>query len=216
MKIFDYGDFTDKYRTNKGSVMTVNSPNIFYGKISKILPLEFCHYFTHVLLKQAADTPDQGDTQVPNALSTMGHHIMFDTILERLWPTMESIVGEELLPTYSYARLYSNGDILEKHTDRPSCEISLTIQLGRSHHYSWPIYAGTERFDLSEGDAVIYTGCDVPHWRDICDGPTNYYSGQLFLHYVRKNGPYADHAGDKFTRESVSFIKNRTAEMEVK
>jgi hypothetical protein len=67
---------------------------------------------------------------------------MFETLQERLWPTIEAAVGEELIPTYSYARLYSNGDVLEKHSDRPACEISVTIQLGRSHHYAWPIYMG--------------------------------------------------------------------------
>jgi hypothetical protein len=142
---------------------------------------------------------------------------MFETLLERLWPTIEAVVQEELLPTYAYARLYSNGDVLEKHTDREACEVSITIQLGRSHHYAWPIYMGGHRFDLAEGDAVIYPGCDVEHWRDRCDGPEGYYSGQVFLHYVRKNGPYASYGGDTTARMgAVSFEKNSTLLMEAK
>jgi hypothetical protein len=76
---------------------------------------------------------------------------------------------------------------------------------------------GGQRFDLAEGDAVIYPGCDVEHWRDKCDGPDGYYSGQLFLHYVRKNGPHASQAWDTATRDkSVYFERNQTFLMEGK
>ena len=128
-------------------------------------------------------------------------------------------MGEELIPTYSYARLYQNGCILEKHTDRPACEVSVTIQLGRSHNYSWPVYMGPYRFDLNEGDGVIYSGCDIEHWRNVCDGPSDYYSGQVFCHFVRKNGQYSDEFLDSKNRkpgEYITFERNRTLMMETK
>lgn len=185
-------------------------------KINNLLPKDFCHFFTHVLLRKSAQPDNITDEQVPTCLSTMDHEIMFETVLERIWPTIESVVNEELLPTYAFSRLYHNGDELPAHTDRPACEVSLTVQLGRSHHYSWPIYVGGNRYDLSEGDAVVYFGCDAPHWREPCDGPQDYYSGQVFFHFVRKNGPYANEAGDPQAREVPSFVKNRTALMEAK
>lgn len=189
-----------------------NSQGFQSAKLSNILPKEFCHYFTHVLmLKSVIDPP--GDGQVPTSLAVIHHELMFDTILERLWPTVESIVGEELIPTYAYSRLYSNGDILSPHLDRPACEVSVTIQLGRSHHYSWPIYVEDQRYDLAEGDGVLYMGCHANHWREACQGPSDYYSGQLFLHYVRKNGQFAEHASDK---RGINFVRNRTSTMEVK
>lgn len=189
-----------------------------YGAVhlSGLLPKEFCHFFTHVLMRQADIEGNHGDPQVPNAKAILEHDVMFETLQERLWPLMEGIVGEELLPTYAYARLYSNGDELEKHTDRPSCEISVTIQLGRSHHYAWPIYMGGERFDMAEGDGVVYRGCDIEHWRETCNGPKDYYSGQVFLHYVKKNGKHSDHAGDSTVREPMNYMKNRTLLMESK
>lgn len=192
-----------------------------YGAVifPKLIPIEFCQFFTHALLRQA-DIQNKGDSQVPNARAILDHELMFETLQERLWPQIESMIGEELLPTYSYARLYSNEDILEPHTDRPACEISITIQLGRSHHYAWPIYMGNQRFDLGEGDAVLYKGCEVQHWRKKCQGPENYYSGQLFMHFVRKNGEYSKEAKDinitSIDRSNVSYIKNRTYLMEVK
>jgi len=183
--------------------------------ITKLIPPDFYKFFTHVLMRQA-DLSPRGDQQIPNAKAILDHEYMFETLHELYWDVLEGIVGEELLPTYAYARLYSNGDVLEKHTDRPACEVSVTIQLGRSHHYAWPIYMGGMRFDMAEGDGVIYKGCDVEHWRDKCDGPDGYYSGQVFLHYVRKNGPYASEAGDSMHRNTYSYIKNRAELMENK
>ena len=182
--------------------------------LPKLLPIEFCHFLTHILMRHSV-LDRQTDEQMPNALTVMSHDIVFETLQERLWSAIEKTVGESLTPTYSYARLYGNDDILEKHIDRPSCEVSVTLQLGRSHHYSWPIYMGGERIDLGEGDAVIYPGCDIEHWRNSCDGPANYYSGQVFMHFVRTHGKYAEWANDK--REgNLRYVKNRTFNMEVK
>jgi len=180
--------------------------------IKSVVPLEFCQFFTHVLMRQA-DLNPKGDDQVPNSKAILDHEYMFETLHERLWPVIEQAVGEELIPTYAYARLYSNGDVLERHKDRSACEVSITIQLGRSHHYAWPIYMGGQRFDLGEGDGVIYPGCDVEHWRDKCDGPEGYYAGQVFLHFVRKHGEHAGEVGDNSVRSLYSYNKNRAALM---
>jgi hypothetical protein len=184
-------------------------------KIVKLIPPDFCNFFTHVLMRYG-DLNPAGDGQVPNAKAILDHEYMFETLHERVWKIMEEAVKEELIPTYAYARLYSNGDVLKKHTDRPACEVSITIQLGRSHHYAWPIYMGSHRFDLGEGDGIIYPGCDVEHWRDECQGPDGYYSGQVFLHYVRKNGEHALEAGDKTVRDVFSYRKDRTFLMDYK
>lgn len=187
--------------------------------IGKLLPAELCNFFTHILLRNSVINPNCSDNQVPDAMTRMSHEIIFDTLLEKIWPVAEEITGEALVPTYSFARLYQNGNILEIHKDRPSCEISATIQLGRSHHYAWPIFMGGKRFDMAEGDAVFYKGCEIKHWRDECLGPDGYYSGQVFLHYVRKNGPYAeDNFCDKKNRDPVKnmFVINRTFMMDAK
>lgn len=188
--------------------------------VPKLIPIEFCQFFTHVLLRQQYIQESKGDEQVPESKAILSHEVMFETLQERLWPKIEFLVGEELLPTYSYSRLYSNGNILHLHKDRPACEISVTIQLGRSHHYAWPIHMGGQRFDLAEGDAVIYKGCNVDHWREKCNGPDNYYSGQVFIHFVRKNGEFADHYKDMIElgqdRYKVNFTRNRTYLMEMK
>jgi len=183
--------------------------------LAKLIPVEFCQFFTHVLMR-VGDLSPRGDNQIPDVRAILDHEYMFETLHERLWPVIEQAVGEELIPTYAYARLYSNGNVLEKHKDRPACEVSVTIQLGRSHHYAWPIYMGGQRFDLAEGDGVIYPGYDIEHWRDKCDGPEGYYAGQVFLHFVRKNGEYAGEVGDNTIRNIYSYGKGRTHMMENK
>jgi hypothetical protein len=189
-------------------------------QISNVIPKELSQFLTHIMMRQYHEMKIHNipfnDVQVKDALTVMKHDIIFETVNERVWPFLEDVLGEELIPTYSFARLYQNGNVLEKHIDRPSCEISLSIQLGRSHHYSWPLYAGKNRFDLAEGDGVLYKGCDVEHWRNACDGPTGYYSGQVFCHYVRANGPLAKYAGDGRWDDEMPFERYRTFAMETK
>lgn len=200
----------------------LKSTEIFNSKgalhLKNLISKDVCYHLTH-LLSLKGSYGYGGDPQVPNSKSAGAGEYAGEVVLESVWPIIEEAVGEELFPTYSYSRLYGNGDELKKHSDRPSCEISVTIQLGRSHHYAWPIYMGGHRFDLAEGDGVIYKGCDVLHWRDPCDGPEGYYSGQVFCHFVRANGPYAEYAGDKRWKPdeggelSLPFGRNRMKKM---
>ena len=184
--------------------------------IKNLIPKEFCQFFTHTLLRNIDLQEEKEDEQVPNSLTLMSHEIIFETLHERLWTKIEGVVGRKLIPTYAYARLYQNGNELEKHTDREACEVSVTIQLGRSHHYSYPLYLEGTRVDLAEGDGVLYHGMDQEHWRDKCDGPDGYYSGQVFLHYVYADGEHADQVGDNGHRQVYSYLKNRTELMEIK
>lgn len=101
-----------------------------------------------------------------------------------------------MFPTYCYARLYQHNETLKKHTDRGSCEISLTLHLDGDA--SWPIWmtkpSGEKvEVNLTPGQAIVYQGMISEHWRDEYKG-TNY--GQVFLHYVRANGKYWDYYGD--------------------
>ena len=69
------------------------------------------------------------DSQVPETYSTYGDIVM-DTLLEKVHPRIEAESELKLYPTYSYARIYKKDDILKRHTDRYSCEISATMNLG--------------------------------------------------------------------------------------
>ena len=42
---------------------------------------------------------------------------------------------------------------------------------------------------LEVGDMLVYSGCDLEHWREPFEGNI---CGQVFLHYNHVNGPFAD------------------------
>jgi len=68
------------------------------------------------------------DTQAPGDYSKYGD-LIFDTLLELGVPTMKEMTGIDVIPTYSYHRLYTEKTILRRHKDRPSCELSTTLFL---------------------------------------------------------------------------------------
>lgn len=139
---------------------------------------------------------------------------------------LEKEIGEKLYNTYYYDRFYNPGQVLKVHTDRPACEISVTIHVRSNIKTSWPIWIKTpdiysddkkteiikkgenHSVILNPGDAMVYKGCERPHWRDPM--PTEYqknwygrkvekeglYYHQIFFHYVLANGIRAHCAND--------------------
>jgi hypothetical protein len=119
---------------------------------------------------------------------------------------VEEITGKELLPTYSYSRVYQPGEELVPHVDRPSCEISVTVNIATKGELS-PIYMQyednpVEEHFLSPGDAVVYKGCEAKHWRKPLT--PNQLNVQFMLHYVDKNGPKIEYAKDKRSAYGMS------------
>ena len=144
------------------------------------------------------------DEQVPNTYSHYGDTAM-ETLLLMCHPKMEKLTGIKLHPTYSYARIYKKGDILKRHKDRFSCEISTTMNLGGD---DWPIYlehkknVGTPdngfpaesdnkgtKVTLKPGDMLVYKGTILEHWREVFLGED---CAQVFLHYNNVDSKDAD------------------------
>lgn len=122
----------------------------------------------------------------------------FDALLVSHLLVVSQIVGVELAPTYSFARVYRRGDELRRHRDRVACEHSASIHLDSSGG-TWPmelarVDGSTEAAILAPGDAVLYRGIELPHWRTPC--PTDWYL-QVFLHWVETSGRHADEAFDR-------------------
>jgi hypothetical protein len=151
------------------------------------------------------------DKQVPGCYASYGDWVM-ETLLMYMIPIMKAKTGLELVPTYSYTRIYEKGNILHRHKDRPSCEVSTTLHLGGD---PWPIFLNPDpargelvgpkkgftqtqnynptrdkgnQIDLKVGDMLIYAGCDLEHWREPFEGKV---CSQVFLHYNHANGPFA-------------------------
>ena len=127
------------------------------------------------------------DEQTPNTYSHYADLVM-ETLLEKVKPRIEKETKLKLIPTYSYARIYKKGDVLIKHKDRFSCEISSTMFLGGD---PWDFYLEPNKrikISLNQGDMLIYLGCKVEHWREAFQG-TN--CCQVFLHYNQVTSPGA-------------------------
>jgi len=188
--------------------MAFNKYQIIKGALSYELANFIFNYF---LLKRDAvkwmyqnnityDTGLHGtwtDEQVPNTYSHYADNVM-ETLLVKMLPVMAKETGLNLVPTYSYARIYKKGDILRRHKDRPSCEISTTLNLGGD---PWPIFIDGTGADsvideyksiikpnapkgtkvlLDVGDMLVYSGCELEHWREPLEGDV---CAQVFLHY---------------------------------
>ena len=141
----------------------------------------------------------------PNTPSVYGDIVM-ENLSDFLLPKIESVAGMKLLPTFTFFRIYKPGDILKKHTDRPACEISISLCL-RKKGKIWPIYVNDTAVMLEEGDALIYKGCEVEHWREPYTKGTKL--AQAFLHYVDANGPYTEWKNDRVNRKKTLHRTNR-------
>ena len=191
-----------------------------YIVIKKAISFELANFgFNYLLLKREAVawmhqnnyiskfTPGFGtweDKQVSNTFSCYGDFFM-ETLMMKVLPIMQQRTDMNLIPCYTYTRIYKKGDILKRHSDRPSCEISTTLHLGGD---PWTIFldpTGTKSVideqkqiikpnapkgipvDLEVGDMLVYSGCDLEHWREPFEGDN---CAQVFLHYNNIDGPF--------------------------
>jgi len=195
-----------------------------YQVIEKAISHELANFaFNYFLLKRDAVawmyknnylsefTPGFGnwkDNQIPNTYSCYGDMFM-ETLMMKVLPVMQRHTDLNLIPTYTYTRAYKKGDILHRHKDRPSCEISTTINLGGD---PWSIFidpTGTDNIlsgretttvvkpnapegvevQLGVGDMLVYSGCELEHWREPFEGNL---CVQTFLHYNHADGRFAE------------------------
>ena len=131
------------------------------------------------------------DNYVPNSPAIYNFKPFLELLCEKT-NEVSSLIEETVLPTYTYARIYKNGEILARHRDRPACEISITVHLDGDAKWGICIKKPSGEdicLDLKPGDAMIYFGCIAEHWRDNPFTGQNY--SQVFLHYVRSRGSNA-------------------------
>ena len=156
------------------------------------------------------DTDDHGEASVYSMYADPMGEMLLENKLEHL----QEITGKSLSPTYSFARVYVDEDSLEKHTDRPSCEYSVTVNINYAGE-KWPIWllsfeGKPVEVILSPGDAVVYKGCEVPHWRNPmvqCGCKAN---AQIMLHYVDVNGPFSSHKLDGRDKIATPHVKEKS------
>lgn len=129
------------------------------------------------------DWGSKGDTMT-NSFCMYGD-TAFDNLLSSLKTKIQNDINLEIKESYSYTRLYTKGDFLKKHSDRNSCKISATLNLGGD---LWPFYLIDHnniqtKVLLKPGDCLLYKGTELVHWRESFEGME---CGQVFLHYTLK------------------------------
>ena len=114
-----------------------------------------------------------------------------DTLSDSLLVSKREVIVKtiiaKLLPSYAYWRMYIQYSKLPKHQDRPSCEITISINIGSDK--PWPIFVNNDEFYIGEGDGLLYFGHELEHYRNEYEGD---YSCNLFFHYVLKDGEHAN------------------------
>lgn len=188
-----------------------------YLSLNSIVPTDICKIATkYALIQEETDFSPENDedAQVRGSHSKYSDTLM-ETLMFFLLPKMEKFTGLELCPTYTYYRVYRPGQELFRHKDRPSCEVSVTVCLGKLYigkdpNYQWGMYVDKESYNTplendgafksagnpgtmigqDPGDGIIYRGCEIEHWRDKFVAEPGSYQVQAFFHYIDKNGPF--------------------------
>jgi hypothetical protein len=161
-----------------------------YKIIRKFVDVDTCNNLVDRLdqfYKDQLNLPP--DNQCPTSPAFYG---IFNDESQMWLSRIEEAVGCRLFPTYTYSRIYSNGEILAPHIDRDECEFSFTLCL-KYDNTIWPIYLQTSEGAievlLDIGDILIYKGVENLHWRLPLENQMHY---QGFFHYVDQDGPYAN------------------------
>ena len=100
----------------------------------------------------------------------------------QLTAAVSKLSGEPVKPSYAYVSAYREGAVLRAHTDRKQCVFTVSLWLGRAAECGaepWPLWFSPTQ---AAGDAVLFRGCDLPHWRDR--PPPGDAATTLIFHYV--------------------------------
>jgi Sulfotransferase family len=119
-----------------------------------------------------------------------GHHneTMARYFHHQLLPVVCRVVGQRVKPSYCYVSAYREGAVLRPHVDRKQCAYTVSLWLDNGTGepaQPWPLWFeaadGAVSVIQKPGDAVVFLGCDLPHWRYAPTGPV---STALLFHYV--------------------------------
>ncbi len=178
-----------------------------YLYLPDFIDKDSCRLMAESMIEAVESGRGEKDPQCPMSYSFID---VFDSAHDEILPHLKKVSGKNLLKTFNYCRLYQPGETLERHTDRDSCEYSITLTLGFEGK-PWPFFIedkkGFEKEILaSVGDVIFYKGIERPHWRNSYK--EGKWQAQVFFHYVDAEGEYKNQPIiEMFRKEKNVFVE---------
>jgi hypothetical protein len=108
----------------------------------------------------------------------------FEGMLKHFASKTEDLTGLKLAPKFCYFRVYRPGNALMRHIDQDLCEITVSLFLGRNYQGSpWPIFIEDKKISMEVGDAAIFRGTELYHYRHEFVAPEGSYHSAVFFGY---------------------------------
>jgi hypothetical protein len=108
---------------------------------------------------------------------------------DQLADVASRVARRPLKPSYSYTSAYRGGASLGAHMDREQCDYTMSLMVDESSPVGadpWALWfhapAGRRSVSMSVSDAVLFRGCELPHWRTEASG--NHQQINLLFHFV--------------------------------
>lgn len=167
-----------------------------YFVVDGVMPEETCEIMAAEFARDAEFIGVKDD--LCPTVNGLYNHMPFVRTLIGLIPAIGHLAGAPVLPTYAYARHYNvKGADLKKHKDRPACELSMTLNIRKTH--DWPIWLTDRKgndvsVELPVGSGLLYHGVELDHWRNAYTGEDHI---NVFLHWVRAFGAYSNYVFDR-------------------
>lgn len=122
---------------------------------------------------------------------------LLELLLEKLTPKIEQTLGCKVWPTLSFYYVYHEGNRLQPHSDRSSCQWVASLCIGANPEFknsdqSWPLVIKNQNqtidIHLQYGDILLFKGHETEHWREKFSG--HWFVSAIFA-FVEQDGPYA-------------------------
>src|SRR6185369_8332621 len=137
-------------------------------------PMQIAALRKHFRNLQAKNYLYMDNVQVVGGRYTMNNEGAASFIHQQLNTLVSHVTQLVTEATFANVAVYIPGAVLEKHTDRPQCRWNMSLLVDTdpevSEAESWPVVLDVDgdinEIRLDMGDGVLYSGTDIPHWRD--------------------------------------------------
>ena len=172
--------------------------------IDNFLPESDCKILSAEFKEFCAKNNTPADALCANSSSYYNFKPFIQVLCESVNPLCDYL-GEKILPSFCYSRVYYTNSELPIHLDRTECEIAISCNIDGD--MPWPFYIENSKGEECEivmrpGNAIIYLGKKAPHWRNRYLGR---FSVQAMFFYVRTYGEYFENYFDRINQKENNY-----------